>query len=241
MALSISTSFGNIRKVWTALAAIAVWAASLDITHKIIGTAHNGLVLGAGKSDAYLSLGGVADKNAIEFYFTDAAASGTIRGNYTRLKLTGGAGGEAGRFFCTVENNAPVDTVNGAHNSLSFGASAGNVTGLGNAQRCTLHIPNRSLTGTTSAVMAEIFCDGASSDLGGVTSFFRAAAAGTQGGIDKFDDKGYAFSFQGLTAGAAHVFRTGITAATMNAACTAALRIRIGGTDYFIPLATATA
>ena len=40
-----------------------------------------------------------------------------------------------------------------------------------------------------------------------------------------------------------HALAIGLTlvAATVNAACTAALKIKVGGTDYFIPLATATA
>jgi hypothetical protein len=102
---------------------------------------------------------------------------------YLRLYLTGGAGGEALRAFCTVSSNTPADTVNGAHISLSFGATIGNVTGLGTAVRATLHVPNRALTGNCAAIQAELYADGASSANGGVLSFVRFSLGGNATGI----------------------------------------------------------
>ena len=68
------------------------------------------------------------------------------------------------------------------------------------------------------------------------------AYLGVQGAdVATFDASGNLMSVNGLTAGASNVFRTGLTAATINAATTAALRIKVDGVDYFIPLATATA
>jgi len=166
---------------------------------------HDGLVLGSGTSTDPKPDGAVANKNFIHFYLTAAATSGTSRGMYLRLYLTAGAGGEALRAFTTVSNNTPADTVNGAHVSLSFGASAGNVTGEGHALRATVHVPSRSLTGTGSAINAELFSDGASSTLGGKWSCIRLVNAGNATGIAAVDDTGYAFSFSGFTAGSGNV------------------------------------
>ncbi len=185
-----------------------------------------------------------ANMKFLSIYTDDGATSGDSRGMYLRHYVTGaGGGGEALRVFTTVEDVAGA-TAHGAHISLNFGTS-GTVTGQGIAARATLHLPNTALTSnaTMSAVQAEIYSDGSSSDPGGSTilSFFRAVSGGNATGMADVDDDAVFFDIQGLTAGAAHVFATGITAATINAATTAALRCRIGSTTYYVPLATAIA
>lgn len=156
----------------------------------------NAVILGTGTNSAP-ETSSAASPNFLDFRVKNTAASGTARGLYLREYLSGGAGGEAIRAFTTVENNAPVDTVNGAHNSLSFGASAGNVTGLGTGSRNTLHVPNRSLGGTTTAVMAELYADGSSSALGGVTSALRAAFGGDATGAAAIEDSAYLLEIVG--------------------------------------------
>lgn len=184
---------------------------------------------------------GVASKNFFSYYLKTTATSGTTRGLYLRLYLASGAGGEAARFFTTVSSNTPADTVNGVHSSLSFGASAGNITGLGTGGRFTLHIPGRAINATIAALQAEMYGDAASGDVGGTASLLRLVIDGNSDFKGNFDDKGFLVDVQGLTAGSAHAFRTGLTAATINAATTCALRIRVGATTYYIPVATATA
>jgi hypothetical protein len=173
--------------------------------------------------------------NALQYYITNAKTSGTIRGQYLRLYLTGGAGGEALRAFTTVSNNAPADTVNGAHISLDFGATVGNITGLGTAVRATLHIPNRSLTGTYTAVMAEIWGDGASSAIGGQASFIRMVAGGTAAPAS-MDTSGFLFDIQGLavTTGKLIYIHTGSAPANSDGS----IRIKIGATTYYIMVYT---
>lgn len=205
----------------------------------LAGAAHGGLVMGSGTSAATLAGGSTPDKNFLSFYLTSTAASGTTRGIYLRTYLSSGAGGEAARFYNTVSSNTPADTVNGVHCSLSFGASAGNITGLGTAGRFTLSVPNRSLGGTTAAVKAEIWSEGASSAFGGTTSFVRLTNAGDSTGMAAFDTSGFVFDIQGLTANTNKVFKTGNTGANVVTAMTASLRVRVGSTTYYIPLATA--
>jgi hypothetical protein len=151
---------------------------------------HAGLILGCGTSASTKSTT-TADKNFLSFFLTSAATSGTSRGMYLRLYLTSNAGGEALRAFTTVSSNTPADTVNGAHISLSFGSSAGNVTGLGTAVRATLHIPNRALTGTCAALQAELYCDGTSSDVSGITSALRISVGGNATGYATIQSKVY--------------------------------------------------
>lgn len=201
-------------------------------------TATAALLMGGGTSTTKLTKS-TADKNFIGFWLESSATSGTSRGQYLRLYLSGGAGGEAIRAYTTVSNNTPADTCNGAHISLDFGASAGNITGLGTAVRATLHVPTRSLGGTIGAVQAEFFGDGASGAIGGTASFLRCVLDGHANMKDSFDENGYLIELAGASAGAAHLFRTGLTAATINAATTCALRIKVGNTAYFIPVATA--
>jgi hypothetical protein len=165
---------------------------------------HDGLILGSGKSASYKSTS-LADKNFISFYLGSSAPSGTSRGMYLRLYLTGGAGGEALRAFCTVSSNTPADSVNGAHISLNFGSSAGNVTGLGTAVRATVHVPNRSLGGTGAALQAELYSDGASSTIGGKWACVRLVNGGNATGIAAIDDTAYALSFSGFTGGSGNV------------------------------------
>lgn len=209
-----------------------------------VGGKNTSVFAGVGTSaDPYIdpATNTTANLNFEGIWVKDNATSGTTRGTYRRLYLSGGAGGECIRAFTTVESNTPADTVNGSHISLNFGATVGNVTGLGTGIRSTLHIPNRALTGTTAAMQAELFADGASSDLGGITSFVRMVADGNATGVGKIDASGFLFDIDGLTAGASNLFRTGLTAATINAATTAALKIQVGAATYYIPIATATA
>jgi len=167
------------------------------------------------------------------FYVKSSAASGTARGNYTRLYLTAGAGGEAGRFYTTVSSDTPADTVNGVHCSLSFGASAGNVTGLGTAGRFTLEVPGRSLGGTTAAIQAELWLE-TSAALGGTCSFIRCVADGA--GKAAVDTSGFFFTLDGVTANTDKLFRVAAPGTLA-----ASLRCKVGSTTYYLPLYSAPA
>lgn len=158
----------------------------------------NAILMGIGTSTAQPASSAV-DRNWLSFYLKSNAASGTSRGMYLRLYIPDGAGGEAARIFTTVSSNTPADTVNGAHISLSFGSSAGNVTGLGTASRNTLHVPNRSLGGTTTAIQAELYADGASSANGGTISFLRAVLDGNATGLAAVEDTAHLIHVAGGT------------------------------------------
>ena len=195
----------------------------------------NALLMGIGNSTVQPE-SSKADKNWLSFFLKSTATSGTSRGMYLRLYLPSNAGGEALRAFTTVSSATPADTVNGAHISLSFGASAGNVTGEGQALRGTFHLGNRSMTGTLAAIKAELWADGTSSDVGGTLSFLRFSAGGNATGVAKIDTSGFFFHVDGLTANSGKLLR--VAAPTTLAA---SLRVLVGATTYYLPLYSAPA
>lgn len=153
----------------------------------------------------------------------------------TTMTGAGGVGGRA-KFGLTV-NAALGSWSNALKAEVTYGAS-GKTTGLGSALIAEMTLSAGTVAGNYAPLELELNVP-ASASLGTLTQFAYMSAQGTD--IATFDSGGYILNVQGLSAGASNAFRTGLTAATINAATTAALRIRVGGTDYFIPLATATA
>lgn len=209
--------------------------------------AASGLLVGGGTSADPVTTS-TADGKFGEFRCESTASSGDNRLWYMRYALGGAGGGECLRALTVVEAN--LGTAHGAHLSLAFDASAGGseCSGLGVACRGTLHIPNVASwapTGTYAAGMFEIFSDGTSSDPAGMTelSVLRLVNGGDATGLADVDTDAFLFSIQGFTVGneaADLVYVNTITAATINANCTEALKIKIGSNTRFIPIATAT-
>ncbi len=175
-------------------------------------------------------------------YFDSGATSGEAVGLYDRLYLTG-AGGEgiALRGFASVTDVAAANA-RGAHISLSFGAS-GTVTGLGAALEATLHIPSGGgAAGTLYAVKAAINSDGANSDPAGATTlaYFAAVNQGNATGGADVDDDAVLIDIDGHTIGNGNLVEAVGTAYAL-AEFTHSLRIKIGGTLYYIPISNLAA
>jgi hypothetical protein len=101
----------------------------------------------------------------ISAYVSNASTSGEVYGIYTKMTGTG-AGAEFIGSRARSVISAAAGNAHGAHNSLEFGTSAGNVTGLGTAHRANIIVPNRAIAaGTYYGVMAEIYPSGNSSAL----------------------------------------------------------------------------
>lgn len=205
--------------------------------YKLGNEAGSAEILGVGSSSNRVKS---ADANVkfFEFRVESSATSGDNRAIYNRLYITGaGNGGESLRSFTTVEDVA-ASTAHGAHISLNFGDS-GTVTGQGIASRNTLHIPNIALTSnvTMSAVQAEIYSDGATSDPGGSTilSYFRAVNAGNATGGADVDDDAVLFDIQGHTIGTGNM----VAESTTEANYSHSIKVRIDSTEYYLMLASA--
>ncbi len=211
------------------------------------GAVFTGKLFGGGTSASPLTTS-TADVKFAEFRCESTATSGDNRLLYMRYALEGGGGGETLRALTRVGSN--LGTAHGAHLSLSFEATAGGseCSGLGVACRGTLHIPDVaswSPTGTYAAGMFEIFSDGAASDPAGMTELavLNLSNSGNATGMADVDTDAVLISIQGFTVGneaADKVYVNTITAGTINANVTEALKIKIGSNIRFIPIATAT-
>ncbi len=203
------------------------------------------LAMGIG-SASYPEPTALAAKSFFSYYTKTTDVGDDNRNHYMRHYLAGiGIGGEALRAYTTVLAVAAANA-RGAHISLDFSAYATSyITGEGRAVKATLHVPDGAMHagGTYSALQAEIYCDGTSSDPSAVTEM--ALIDGTvQGGNSTSQGKVKNFLALHIPTGEEaddkmHV--TTITAATINAACTEALRVMINGAVRWIPIATAVA
>lgn len=89
--------------------------------------------------------------NTTQLYVTASAASGGVRGYYSRVNFTGATGGETLRAFTTVAAaQGAGQTTNGAHISMSVN-SGGSISGAGNALRATLGVAAGVTPGGTLA------------------------------------------------------------------------------------------
>ena len=212
----------------------------LDLIGTIQHTAQGGAMtvglLGGVGTNANPALTTKADENFFDYRMKSSCATGTARGIYAKLYLTGGSGGEAGRFFTEVSAAAPADTVNAMHNSLQFGTSVGNVTGQSSVMRNTYMVPHRSLTGTNSVLQAEIWADGTNSSNGGQLSFLRCNLGGDATGVGKLNAGAGSVSFlalDGVTVGAA-ASSSVVQATAGDLVVSHVLRIKINDVDYYL-------
>ena len=149
-----------------------------------------------------------------------------------------GVGGVGGRFKSSLTTNVALGAWSNAIKGEVTYQASGKTTGLGSAILGEMTLSAGTADGTYAPLELELnLATGALT--GTQTSLIYAGVNGDD--ASTFDTSGNLLSVNGLTAGASNVFRTGLTAGTVNAACTAALRIKVDGVDYFIPLATATA
>ena len=205
----------------------------------------SGLLMGVGTS-ASPSTTATADAKFIELRCSSSATSGDNRLHYSEYTLTGGGGGECLRVNTRVHSN--LGTAHGAHIGLEFLGTAGTseCSGQGAAVRGTLMIPNIASwlpTGTYAAGMFEIYSVGTASDPAGMTelSVLRLCNSGDATGAADVDTDAFLISVQGFTVGNETANKTWIntiTAATINAGCTEALKIKVGANTRYIPIST---
>ncbi len=199
-------------------------------------TLSGALLHGAGNSTTRV-VSDQANKRFLDYNLENSAATGDNRGMYLRLYHTGAGagGGEALRCFTTVLNVAK-GTCHGAHISLNFGTS-GSITGLGVANRNTLHIPAAMSGGTYAPLQTEYYADTSSADVAGTTVavMHRYVVDGNGTGVTAIDAALSFIDFAGFTAGSGNMIDTDITALTGKAS----LPVMIDGTLYgYIPIVT---
>ena len=147
-----------------------------------------GLLMGVGTSAAPAT-NAVANKHFFEFRVQHTATSGDNRGIYLRTEFGGAAGGGDGLRVNTVMTEE-CGTVNGLHGSLSCN-TGGSITGLGTGIRAGLLFADAAMTGGTyAALQVDLWANGASTDISGVTeaSAIRVAIGGNATGAGNLED-----------------------------------------------------
>ena len=173
---------------------MALWNTKLSraFRHSNMGPA----LIKAGDSTTQITCS-VANTNMIQLYTKATNTTGTTRGIYNRLYIAGSSGtdGEATRSFTTVMTTV-TGSVHGTHTSLSIGTS-GVISGSAYALRATLQVPNSTLAGTTGAIFAELYAEGASSANSGKMALIAMDISGNATGITALTQQAgvYAFSF----------------------------------------------
>lgn len=180
----------------------------------------NGFSSGTSSSPISVTTAG----NVSSSYATASNTTGDVRLNYERLTFTSTGSGETARFFTRVTgaNAATGGTINGAHISTSIN-TGGSISGAANAIRATLG-GTATTPGGTLAVL-QLDTDYSSNvTLGAASSFIRVTDSGSQTG-----------EVQNLlnieTGPAATIAPTATAVATVSKA----IKVRIGGTDYYVP------
>jgi hypothetical protein len=163
-------------------------------------------------------------QNISSSYGTTSATTGDTRLSYQRLAFTSTGSGETLRAFSVVTGAgaAAGGTINGAHISTSINTT-GTISGAANALRATLG-GSATTPGGTLAVLQLDTDYSTNVTLGAASSFIRVTDSGSQTG-----------EVQNLinieTGPAATVAPTATSVTTV----AKAIKVRIGGTDYYVP------
>ena len=206
------------------------------LTVGVDGTGHDVTFYSATASNSWL-WDESADK-VVQTFNSASTDGGTSVEPYTITSTMTGIGGVGGRFKSQLNTNVALGAwSNAIKGEVVYGAT-GKTTGLGSAVLAEITLSAGTADGTYAPFEAELNL-GAGALTGTATSLMYLSVNQT-GGNTAFDDSGFLMNIAGLTAAATDCFRTGLTAATINAATTAALRIKVGADTYYIPLATAT-
>lgn len=180
----------------------------------------NGFISGTASSPIAVTTAG----NVSSSYATTSATTGDTRLSYQRLTFTSTGSGETLRAFSVVTgaDAATGGTINGAHISTSINTT-GTISGAANAIRATLG-GTATTPGGTLAVLQLDTDYGTNVTLGAASSFIRVTDSGSQTG-----------EVQNLmnieTGPAATIAPTATAVATVSKA----IKVRIAGTDYYVP------
>lgn len=192
-----------------------------------------------GTSEATAIDGGTtADVSFINIHCKSTATSGCTRAIKSTLYANGaGMEGEAVRAR-TIVNAAVAGGVHGVHGGVDMGTS-GEIDGLAVGVRGTFHeAANVAHTaGSVYGGMSELYAGGTNTDFGAFTNhaIHRFVIDGNATGKNTVD---YVFEFA-LTNTGCGVWTNGVTNTNMLASLTQALKCKINGTTYYLPLASA--
>jgi hypothetical protein len=143
-----------------------------------------------------------------------------------------GVGGVGGRARFRLDSNVALGGWANALKGITVFGASGRVTGLASGIVGELQLSAGTTQGTYAPIESEIVLP-ASASTGTASSFFYGAASGAN--VGAFDDNGFAFELAGLTKSSGHLIQA---SAVTGVNSTDALKVRIAGVTYYIPLHT---
>lgn len=160
---------------------------------------------------------------------SDSTDGGTSVEPFVHNTTMTGIGGVGGRARFELDTNVALGSWSNALKAQAQYGAAGKTTGLGSAFVAELILSAGTVDGTYAPLEIELGVPSGAST-GTATSFIYMSVNDTPAA---FDTAGYLFNIQGLTQNTNKVLKTGLTQAVTAAA---SIRVKIGATDYFIPL-----
>ena len=140
-----------------------------------------------------------------------------------------GAGGVGGRAkFLTTINAALGSWSNALKGEVVYGSS-GRTTGLGSAVLAEMTLSAGTTSGTYAPLELELNAP-TGAKTGTLTSFIHASTQGAA--VTEVDTNAVFFNLQGVTAGAGNMVVAGTTLGTAYGG----VRVRVGSTNYWVPL-----
>lgn len=203
---------------------------AFDVTAAVLNAVQISGLAGTNAAPVTVS---TADKKWDARYVKSTAATGDARALYLKQFFGGAGGGEVGRFYAVANATgvATGGTMNGIHATAEI-TTGGTISGQANAIRATVGT-GAAITpgGTLAAITAETnFYAG--STLPATTYYMRFVSLGST------VQPTYVFSFEGLGTSALANAGTGANSAAVSTGGVAAkvLKIKVDGTDYWMPL-----
>lgn len=163
--------------------------------------------------------------NISSFYGTASNTTGDVRLSYNRLIFTSTGSGETFRALTRVTGvgAATGGTINGAHISTSIN-TPGTISGAANALRATLGGTTTTPGGTLAVLQLDTDYS-VNVTLGAASAFIRVTDSGSQAG-----EVQNLFNIETGPAGT-----VAPTASAVAASPSKVLKVRIDGTDYYVP------
>lgn len=180
--------------------------------------------------------GELKSDGSLDLSFASASTSGSVSVEPFVLEtVMSGVGGVGGRARFQLDTNVALGGWANALKAYTKFGAAGKVTGLGSSICAEMDLSAGTVDGNYAPLEIELNL-GTGAKTGTATALIYASVNGAAAGT--FDDNGYLFNLQGVSAGSGHIFQA---AAVSGVDSTHALKVKIGSTDYFIPLHTSAA
>jgi hypothetical protein len=159
---------------------------------------------------------------------TNTATSGTYQPLVVSTTMSG-AGADGGRSKFDMTTNVALGSFSNALKAeVTYGAT-GRTTGLGSAFVAEMTLSAGTSSGTYAPLEIELNAPTGAST-GTRTSFIHISTQGAA--VGTVDDNAVFFNLQGVSPAAGHLWKTGTNLGT----AAGALRVRIGTTNYWMPV-----